>query len=108
MIYVFIGKDFNILSKRVDELINKLNINNIIRYDNDETNLNEIIDEVNYVDLFNEKKLVIVTNFSFKNKKSDEEELLINYINHMNDNIIIFKCIDESLDERKKLTKVLR
>ena len=108
MIYIFIGKDFNILNKRVDALISKLNINNIIRYDFDENNINIIIDEVNYVDLFNEKKLIIVTNFSFKKLKSEDEELFINYINHMNDNIIIFKCIDESIDERKKLTKLLR
>ena len=108
MIYVFLGKDFNILNKSVNDLINKLNINNIINYDMEESKLIDIIDEVNYIDLFNEKKLVIVSGFSFKKIKDKDEELLTNYIDHMNDNVIIIKCIDESLDERKKLTKLLR
>ena len=108
MIYVFLGEDFNILNKKVNELVNKLNIENIIKYDFNESSLSEIINESNYVDLFNEKKLIIVSSFSFKKLKSNNEEELVKYINNMNDNIIIFKCTNESLDERKNLTKLLR
>ena len=107
MIYVFIGKDFNVLNRKVDDLVNSLDINNIIKYDFSECNIIDIINEVNYVDLFNEKKLIIVSDFSFKKLKDLDEEILINYINNMNDNIIIFKCNDE-LDERKKITKIIR
>jgi len=108
MIYVFLGKEFNLMKKRVDELINSLNIDNIIKYDYSESSLKEIIEEVNYVDLFNDKKLIIVSDFTFKKLKSNEEEMLSKYINNMNENIIIFKCTDESLDERKSLTKLLK
>ncbi len=108
MIYVFLGEDFNILNKKVNELVNKLNIENIIKYDFNESSISEIINESNYVDLFNEKKLIIVSSFSFKKLKSNNEEELVKYINNMNDNIIIFKCTNESLDERKNLTKLLR
>ena len=66
MIYVFLGKDFNIVKIQIDDLINKLKIENIIKYDFTESSISEIIDEVNYVDVFNEKKLIIVSNFSFK------------------------------------------
>ena len=108
MIYVFLGVDFNVVKKKIDELISKLNINNIIKYDFSETNIRDILDEVNYIDLFNEQKLVIVSNFSFKKLKDKDEELLKRYIENMNDNVIILRCIDESLDERKSIIKLLK
>ena len=40
-------------------------------------------------------------------KEKDEKEF-IKYIDNMNDNVIVFKCIDNSLDERKTITKKLR
>ena len=108
MIYVFLGKDYNILIEEVDKLINKLNISNIIKYDFTDSSITEILDEVNFVDLFNEKKLIVVSNFSFQKVKDKDEEKLLRYIDNMNDNVIILKCIDETLDERRKLTKAFR
>ena len=108
MIYVFLGKDFNIVKIQIDDLINKLKIENIIKYDFTESSISEIIDEVSYVDLFNEKKLIIVSNFSFKKINEKDEEKLSRYIDNMNENVIIFRCIDDSLDERRKLTKLIR
>ena len=67
MIYVFLGKEINILKSKMDSLINELGINNIIKFDYGDINFIDIINEVNYVDLFNEKKLIIVSSFSFKN-----------------------------------------
>lgn len=108
MIYVFLGKDINIIKRKIDTLINDLNIDNIIKYDFSEDGFDNILDEVSYIDLFNEKKLLIVSSFSFKKLSDKEEKRLINYINNMSDNVIIIKCIDESLDERKSLTKLLK
>lgn len=108
MIYVFLGNEINILKRKIDDLINNLNINNIIKYDFDNTNIIDILNEVNYIDLFNDKKLIIVSNFSFKKIKDKDEKEFIRYIDNMNDNIIILKCIDSSLDERRTLTKKLR
>lgn len=108
MIYVFLGTDFNIVKKRIEDLINKLDINNIIRYDFSESSIGDILDEVNYIDLFNEKKLIVVSNFSFKKLSEKDEETFKKYIDNMNDNVIIFRCIDESLDERKGIIKLLK
>ena len=108
MIYVFLGNEINLLKRRIDGLKRELNINNIIEYDFDDSNIIDIINEANYVDLFNEKKLIIVSNFSFKKVKDVYEKELLRYIDNMNDNVIILKCIDESLDERKNITKKLR
>ena len=108
MIYVFLGNEINLLKRRIDGLKRELNINNIIEYDFVDSNIIDILNEANYVDLFNEKKLIIVSNFSFKKVKDAYEKELLRYIDNMNDNVIILKCIDESLDERKNITKKLR
>ena len=108
MIYVFLGKDINILNSKIEKLISDLKIDNIIRYDFNDIDFIDILNEVNYVDLFNEKKLVIVSSFSFKKLDSDDESKLIKYIDNMSENVIILRCIDDSLDERKKLIKLLK
>ena len=108
MIYVFLGNEISILKNKINELINKLNISNIIKYEYDETSIIDILNELNYVDLFNEKKLIIVNNFTFKGIKEKEEKILSNYINNMSDNVLILKCKDENLDSRKSIIKLLK
>ena len=93
MIYVFLGSEVNLLKRKIDDLIKESSINNIINYDYDEYNIIDILNEVNYVDLFNDKKLIIVSNFSFKKMKEKDEKEFIKYIDNMNDNVIVFKCI---------------
>lgn len=107
MIYVFLGNEINIIKKKIDSLVDELKIDNIIKYDYDSVSVDDILNEINYVDLFNEKKLLIVSNFTFKKMKDKEEKALSNYINHMNDNVIILKCIDEKLDSKKSIIKLL-
>lgn len=107
MIYVFIGNEINIINKNQEELIKELNISNIIKLDYTDLSIMDVINEACFVDLFNERKLIIVSNFSFKKMKEKDEEEFMRYIENMNDNVIIFKCIDESLDNRKKLIKLI-
>ena len=66
MIYVFLGNEINIIKKKIDSLVDELKIDNIIKYDYDSVSVDDILNEINYVDLFNEKKLLIVSNFTFK------------------------------------------
>ena len=107
MIYVFLGNEINIIKKKIDSLVDELKIDNIIKYDYDSVSIDDILNEINYVDLFNEKKLLIVSNFTFKKMKDKEEKALSSYINHMNDNVIILKCIDEKIDTKKELIKLV-
>ena len=67
MIYIFIGTEINIVKEKINETVKSLDIENIIKYDYSVSSITEIIDEVNYVDLFNERKLIIVNDISFKN-----------------------------------------
>ena len=107
MIYVFLGKEINIIKNNINSLISELGISNIIRFDYSDINFIDIINEVNYIDLFNERKLIIVSSFSFKKLTDKDQKNFIDYINHMNDNVIILNCVDESLDKRKSLISTL-
>lgn len=108
MIYVFIGSEISILKEKINNLIKKSNIKNIIKLDYDNTNLIDILNEINYVDLFNERKLIIVNNFTFKSLNDKEISTFEKYINNMNDNVLVLKCKDESLDNRTSIIKLLK
>ena len=64
MLYCLCGEEFYLINKKEQELLDNLKIDNIIRYNFETINLMDIILEVQTVDLFNERKLVIVSNFS--------------------------------------------
>ena len=55
MIYVFLGTEINLINKKINDLIKESEIQNIIKYDFDNSKLIDIINESNYIDLFNEK-----------------------------------------------------
>lgn len=108
MVYFLCGEERFLINKRCDELISELGINNIIKYDMEEYSFTDVLSEVYTIDLFNERKLVIVSNFSFKCLSSREEEGFFKFLSEVNDNVILIKCADEKLDERKKIVKLLR
>lgn len=108
MNYLLYGKEYFLLKRKLNEIINNSNIDNVISMDFDNIKLIDVITEVCYVDLFNEKKLIILNNFSLKKLKEDEEKELIKHLNSPNENVIIFRLIDDKVDERKKIVKVFR
>ena len=108
MIYVFCGNEINIIKDKINSLIKKLDIKNIIKLDYDDIDIEDILNELNYIDLFNEKKAIIVNNCIFKNLKEKEEKKLLKYIDNMNDNALVLKCKDDILDNRKHIIKVLK
>lgn len=108
MIYLLYGEEYFLIKEKEKEIISKCGIENIISYYFDMTKLEEIINELLYVDLFNEKKLIIINSFSFKELEKKDEELLSKIIDMKQDNILIIKCIDSSLDERKKIIKKIK
>ena len=105
MIYLLYGEEYFLLKEKIEEIKSKTNVDNIISIDFDYSNIQNILNEVCYIDLFNSKKLLIVSNFTFKKLKEEDEKALIKYFDNLNDNVIIFKCIDKSLDLRKNIVK---
>lgn len=116
MVYVLYGKIDYLIKKQIKNIINDNNIDdiNIIKYDLEQDSLTKIINDCNSVSLFSEKKLILVYNsyiFTGSTKKGVEQDttILEEYLNSINeDNILIFIVNNEKLDERKKITKLIK
>lgn len=114
MIYLLYGLEEYLLKKEVKKIIEKEKIEdiNISYYSMNNDKLEVIIDDFQTYSFFSDKKLVVVEDsFVFTSKKGDIEqkiELLDKYLNNYNpDTIIIFTVIDEKIDSRKKLFKII-
>lgn len=108
MIYVFLGSEINRIKEQLEQLAKDVNESSIIKYNYNEYDLMDIIIEDAYPNIFGGKKLIILDDFSFKKIKDKDEENLLKIIESNNGNIIVLKCIDEKLDERKSLSKLVK
>ena len=114
MIYVLYGKIDYLIEKNLKNIINDSHIEDIIKYDLETDSLTKILNDANSISIFSEKKIIIVYNsyiFTGSTKKGIEQnvELLEAYLNNINeDTTIIFIVNNEKLDERKKITKLIK
>ncbi len=108
MEYIIKSESYRLLKSKINELTN--NIDNIIYFDLSENNIDEIIEECNYNNLFNELKCIIVNNTNLFNTKYEyKEELnkLKNYLNNPNKlTTLIF--ITDSISLKKKCVKIIK
>ena len=116
MVYLLYGTVDYLINKTIDKIINdnKIDEFNVNKYDLTNSLLIDIINDASSMSLFSDKKIIIVNNayiFTGTNKKYTEQntEELENYLNNINDNtILIFTTNNEKLDERKKITKLVK
>ena len=101
MIYLLIG-ELSLVNKEIDKIIekSKLDENNISKYDLEVSSIENVVEDLDTISLFNEKKIIICFNINL----IDNDDILIKYLNNKNDNILIMASIT-SLDSRKKITK---
>lgn len=101
MTYTFIGnKDY--IETEISKILKDKNKENIITYDLEENTLTQVLEDLNTISLFGQK-IVIVNNID----KITTPEDLIKYLEHESDNILILTN-NKELDNRKKLTKILK
>ena len=108
MIYVVYSLDKEIIERYIDKLIKKENIdeNSIIKYSLEDNNILDIIEECNTTGLFSLKKLILVEATNTFSSKGKEITELNDYLDNYNKDIImVFTCILDKLDTRKKLYK---
>lgn len=117
MVYVLYGLEEYLIDKKIKQIINDNNINEISieKYNLSDTKIEQIIECASISDLFNDKKVIIADNsyiFTGTTKKNQLEhnlDSLENYLNNINEKtILIFKIVSEKLDERKKIVKLLK
>lgn len=115
MVYVFYGLNDFFIKKEIEKIKTQNHIDAVsyMKYDLENTNLSDIIMHANEIDLFGNKKMILVENsYIFTgttNKKLPEQNVnvLESYLNNINpDTILIFTIFKEKLDERKKIFKI--
>lgn len=101
----------------IDNEINKIIVdsNNVFYYDLENVNMNSIINEINYISLFDQKKYVVCKNYiqakkldnkaDTDNDESLSDKELLDYILNPNPNVSLIIVTSQKLDERKKITK---
>ena len=115
-IYLIYGTEEYLIKKELSKIIDNSNINkdNIIRYNLNEVNVSNVIEEASTISMFDDNKFIICEECSFLTGSTKKEidhniDSLIKYINNpFSDVYIVFIVNDEKLDERKKIVKELK
>lgn len=102
--YLIYGNDLGITNKYIDDIKRKLGIKEEIRYNLDDFSLEDIIDDLSMVGMFEKNKLIICDNFNFQ---IDDKKLLSYLDNYNRDNYLILVVNSDKVDSRKKLYKKL-
>lgn len=111
MLYLLYGDAFGI-ENEVKKIVkdSKIEDINISKYDLDAYNYKDILEDAQSVSLFDDKKLIIVSNASiFTSAKSGVDlEEFEKYIENYNPNTTIIFTTENKIDERKKVTKLIK
>ncbi len=115
--YLYYGLEQFLIDKEIEILKKQNNIEDIdvIKYDLENTKIENVLEDALSISLFGNKKLIIVENaYIFTgtiNKKLIEQniDVLKEYINNGSfNNIIVFTIIKEKIDERKNIVKLIK
>lgn len=111
MIYLLNG-DIHQIKTFIDELIKKNNIDdiNINKYELDAYNYKDVLEDASSISLFEEDKMIIAYNaliFSSTKQAVDADEF-IKYLENPNPNTTLIFVLEDNIDERKKITKLVR
>lgn len=109
-IYLIYGLERHLIDSKIEEIINSFFDNekkNIVKYDLLEQNVDDAIEDLMTVSLFENKKIIICENSMFLTSNNTDQDLkqLTKLFDNSIDNIIIFKLYEEKLDDRKKIVK---
>ncbi len=108
--YTIYGLDKSLINIELNKIIDKLKIDDVVKYDMSNSNLVDVIEDASTMGLFASKKIIILDDCSFlgANKTIVDIEMLENYIEHYNpNNYCILISYTEKIDSRKKINKLL-
>ena len=109
MIYLLYGTKTFLIKEDLKKICGKFDNLNISRYDLNIDSFADIINDCQTVSLFNDKKLICENDMMFTGLNSKDSEIIESYLNNVNpDTTLIFTVYSEKLDERKKITKLIK
>lgn len=108
-LYLIEGLNDVLIEKEIKNILKKINEDDleIIKYDLEETTIDNVIEDLDTYDMFLHKKVVICRNPIFLNEKVDETfnlSKLIKYIENPSDNILII--VTNKINNRLKTTSL--
>lgn len=118
-VYLLVGEESYLINETMTKLRDALSQSGeieVMNFDLDEVPVDYVIDEADTIPFFSERKLVVAKNASFlksteKGKEKIDHDLkrLENWLAHPSDlTVTVFIAPYEKLDERKKVTKLLK
>ncbi|SET61844.1 DNA polymerase III, delta subunit [Oceanobacillus limi] len=114
-ILLLYGTETYFIQKLKDQVVKNLDEDNLSTYDLSETPIQEVIGDAETYPFFGEQKVIIATNPVFLKAKSDkltfEHDLnvLERYLQSPVDySVVVFIAAYEKIDERKKISKLLK
>lgn len=106
MNYLIYGNSYKLIDNEIEKIVKEYPKT---VYFIGESSLGEIIEDVSYNSLFDERKVIVVRYIEklFKSKSEDNSELesLLNYLNNPNENVILIFVSYEKINSRSKLNK---
>lgn len=110
MITILYGIQSDLIENYINDFVKKNKIINVIKYDYNNVEIDTVIEETSYLDLFGDKKLIVLYNSNFlTSEKTLENKDFEDYIKSNNKcNYLFLVTNNENLDERKKIVKLLR
>lgn len=109
MEYIIKSNSYRLLKKELDKLTKNIDKENINYFDLDVDSIKDILDNANYVSLFDDKKCIVVYNsniFGTKFEYKNELEILEKYLNNPNDNTTLIFLTD-NISKSKKCVKFI-
>lgn len=106
--YLIYGLDKSLIKNEIEKIKKELKASEIIKYSLEKDNLEDIILDASLVNMFEDKKVILVTDALIfaSGKKEENIKALEDYFNNFNsDSYLIFECPTEKIDTRKKISK---
>ncbi|MBP3920882.1 MAG: DNA polymerase III subunit delta [Bacilli bacterium] len=109
MIYLLYGDEKFLINEEIKDIIKKEKIESISisKYDLEINTMKDIIDDAYTLSLFDERKIIIVDNLDLYIKNEKNTEILDEYVDNQNENVIIIFTAS-NLDNKKKIVKKLK
>lgn len=110
MIYLLYGNKNFLIDNELITLSQPFDPMNISKFDFDNESPQNAMEDAKTISLFGDKKLIICTHANmFTGATSKDIDIIEEYLNHPNpDTTIIFTVNNEKIDERKKITKLIK
>lgn len=108
-LFLISSSSYNLLNEEIAKIISSEI--RPITFDLEESSLDEVVEEANYVSFLGDQKYLVINNayiFSSDSSKEDDTKVLLDYLEHPNPSTVLIFTTLKPLDERKKIVKIMK